>query len=145
MPIDYKRYPANWKTEIVPAVLSRADNCCEQCGLKNKQIVFGVKLWVRSDTGRYKLRAIWFSNNADALRECRDNDIAVRKIKVVLTVAHLDHDETNHDVKLERLKALCQSCHLRYDSKEKFRRETEKWKQKAGEREKAIISGLHAL
>ena len=33
--------------------------------------------------------------------------------KVVLTVAHLDHDETN--CAAENLKALCQRCHLAYD------------------------------
>ena len=41
---------------------------------------------------------------------------------VVLTCAHLDHDETNHDVKIDRLAMLCQTCHLRYDAKEKARR-----------------------
>ena len=45
-----------------------------------------------------------------------------RPVRVVLTIAHLDHDECNHDVKLDRLAALCQLCHLRYDAKEKHRR-----------------------
>lgn len=45
-----------------------------------------------------------------------------RQVKVVLTVAHLDHDECNHAVQLDRLKALCQLCHLRYDAAEKARR-----------------------
>lgn len=31
MPIDYNKYPPNWKTEIRPAVLKRADNKCECC------------------------------------------------------------------------------------------------------------------
>ncbi len=35
--------------------------------------------------------------------------------KVVLTVAHLDHNpENNHS---DNLKALCQKCHLTYDAK----------------------------
>jgi 5-methylcytosine-specific restriction endonuclease McrA len=34
--------------------------------------------------------------------------------RVVLTVAHLDHDTTNN--RRENLRALCQRCHLRYDS-----------------------------
>jgi hypothetical protein len=42
--------------------------------------------------------------------------------KAVLTIAHLDHDETNHEVKLDRLMAMCQLHHLRYDAKEKYRR-----------------------
>jgi len=35
--------------------------------------------------------------------------------KVVLTVAHLDHNPTNCN--LNNLKALCQMCHNRYDIK----------------------------
>jgi len=35
--------------------------------------------------------------------------------KVVLTIAHLDHDKSNHNVSDDRLKALCQGCHLKYD------------------------------
>lgn len=38
--------------------------------------------------------------------------IGVYQVKIVLTVAHLDHDETNWDVKIDRLKALCQLCPL---------------------------------
>lgn len=34
---------------------------------------------------------------------------------IVLTIAHLDHDKRNWNVKMERLKALCQRCHLNYD------------------------------
>lgn len=35
--------------------------------------------------------------------------------KVVLTIAHLDHDATNNSP--ENLKSLCQKCHLTYDAK----------------------------
>ncbi|REC56982.1 hypothetical protein DRF62_02150 [Chryseobacterium piscium] len=35
--------------------------------------------------------------------------------KVILTIAHLDHDKENWEVKDERLKALCQRCHLVLD------------------------------
>ncbi|HWK58717.1 MAG TPA: hypothetical protein VNQ80_15345 [Parapedobacter sp.] len=35
--------------------------------------------------------------------------------KVVLTIAHLDHDKSNADVLDDRLRALCQACHLKYD------------------------------
>ena len=34
---------------------------------------------------------------------------------VVLTCAHLDHDETNWNVSDDRLATLCAPCHLRYD------------------------------
>ena len=35
--------------------------------------------------------------------------------KVVLTIAHLDHDKENWQVKDNRLRAWCQRCHLKYD------------------------------
>jgi len=35
------------------------------------------------------------------------------KGKVILTVAHLDHDPTNN--RYDNLKAMCNRCHLRYD------------------------------
>lgn len=123
-PINYSKYPPNWKKEIVPAVIKRANNCCEECGLVNHSYVWAIKLWVK-DVGKYKLRSIWFRIEADAKRE--STLFTIRKVKVVLTISHTDHDECNHDVSLDRLKALCQICHLRYDAKEKYRRVTENW------------------
>ena len=41
--------------------------------------------------------------------------------KIILTIAHLDHDKLNHDVALDRLVALCQRCHLKYDKSERVR------------------------
>jgi len=38
------------------------------------------------------------------------------KAPVVLTCAHLDHDEHNWAVTDERLLTLCDACHLRYDA-----------------------------
>lgn len=35
--------------------------------------------------------------------------------KVVLTIAHMDHDESHADP--ERCRALCQRCHLSWDAK----------------------------
>ncbi len=35
MPVDYARYPPNWKTKIRPRILERAENCCEVCGEQN--------------------------------------------------------------------------------------------------------------
>lgn len=90
MPIDYKRYPANWM-EIRSRILKRAGNCCEICGVENY-------------------------SNVKCFRKLE------RQIKIVLTIAHLDHDEDNHEVKDDRLMALCQACHIKYDSKEKVRR-----------------------
>jgi hypothetical protein len=121
MPIDYSKYPPNWKTEIVPRILKRAENKCEVCGLENKDYIYSLKVYVRvPETGRYGYRSIWLSLGADAERSKHLG--VVKKCRVILTVAHLDHDETNHDVKDDRLSALCQYCHLNYDAKEKYRR-----------------------
>jgi 5-methylcytosine-specific restriction endonuclease McrA len=79
MPIDYKKYPKNWKTEIRPAILERAGHKCEFCEATNYQ--------PHPATGS----------------------------RVVLTVAHLDHDVRNNSH--DNLRALCQRCHLRYDAK----------------------------
>jgi 5-methylcytosine-specific restriction endonuclease McrA len=78
MPINYKKYPANWKSEIVPRIKQRDGHCCKFCGIENYTI--------------------------------KQNGT-----KVILTVAHLDHDSQNHNVQDERLAALCQACHLKYD------------------------------
>lgn len=49
MPINYKDYPSNWKTEIRPAILERAKNCCESCGVKNHSLIHrfgkGINDW----------------------------------------------------------------------------------------------------
>jgi hypothetical protein len=115
MPCDYSKYPPNWKTEIVPAVLEREHNCCKFCAARNGAIIYrprpGLPDWRLAPEGHLA-----------------DSDLydGVKFIKVVLTVAHLDHDEQNHQVKLERLAALCQRCHLRYDVNEKRARKIKK-------------------
>lgn len=122
MPIDYSRYPPNWKSEIVPAILARADGRCEWCDLINGQIIFSVQMCLKTEGGRYTDRAVWFRSKADAVRESKEFPNRMKNVRVVLTIAHLDHDEENHAVGLDRLAALCQQCHLRYDAKEKYRR-----------------------
>lgn len=130
MPTDYKRYPPNWKTEIRPAIMKRANNTCEGngCNFKHGQIVWAV---------RYKgITTGWYSDYAEAIKHPisieKKNGVEIpnpKQVKVVLTIAHLDHDETNFNVSYDRLAAMCQLCHLRYDAKEKYRRLTEKTKQ----------------
>jgi 5-methylcytosine-specific restriction endonuclease McrA len=83
MPIDYNNYPHNWLTEIRPAILKRANNKCEFCGVPNRSI--------HPSTGS----------------------------KVVLTIAHLDHDTTHNDP--SNLAAVCQRCHFSYDHPSRFK------------------------
>lgn len=113
-PENKKRYPKNWN-EIRELILKRADNCCEQCKVKNKTRIargdgeyantyqtFNADVFC-ADTGKY-------------LGKVRMSDYIVKNmVDIVLTIAHLDHQPENCDP--SNLKALCQRCHLRYDAK----------------------------
>lgn len=108
MPIDYKKYPEDWLTRIRPAVLERANNCCEECKVENHAV------------GARDLSGKWHSERSI---NCLNSDAGFflfgdkfpKIIKIVLTIAHLDHDADNKDIKIERLRAWCQRCHLNYD------------------------------
>lgn len=104
MPIDYNEYPANWKTEIRPAVLNRANNKCEECGAPNGLLIYRL----------CKGKPDWKLAPEGCLADVMETD-GIKFTKIVLTIAHLDHDKLNHNVKLDRLRALCQRCHLLYD------------------------------
>jgi hypothetical protein len=130
MPTDMKKYPPDWE-ERRARILKRADNKCEMCGLDNYSLVWSVKLL-------HTERRDWYQNKDDALKVAEESGWpesvlkkpypVIKLVKVVLTVMHLDHDETNWDVSDDRLLAGCQLCHLRYDAKEKYRRIMEKSK-----------------
>lgn len=104
MPCDYKKYPANWKTEIRPRILARSGNCCEECGIKNGDIGY------RDKKGTWHKIECSMQGDADAEDAERDG---YKIIKIVLTVAHLNHDTS--DNRDENLKALCQLHHIRHD------------------------------
>ena len=95
-PIDYKKYPANWKG-IRTKIMGRAGNQCEcmgECGLH------------RTTPGPRRCEEIHHEKAKWA------------RGRVVLTIAHLWQGPCKCDHKcghLEHLKALCQRCHLRYD------------------------------
>lgn len=114
MPIDYKKYPPNWKTEIRPRILERDGNKCKFCHVPNKMLIsrdnrYGIRkdLWngeVYDDkTGELRHDVSWRLSDWASDHACR----------IVLTIAHLDHNvENNED---ENLAALCQRCHLHHD------------------------------
>jgi len=123
MPIDYRNYPANWKTHIRPAVLVRAGHKCEWCGVSN--YARGVRL----PDGSFVER-----NHGHG------------RIRIILTIAHLDGDLAHNDgmdtggpaLPLERANpvALCQRCHLRHDH---AKRVASRAKRAAGQ---ALIEGI---
>lgn len=126
MPVDYKLYPANWFTEIRPAVLTRADHKCERCGLRNYSVghrtgrgeFIGVHGNITLDLAGEGL--LYPSLERLTHREARKiadglNSLeeGVHYIVIVITVAHLDHNPANND--MDNLRALCQRCHLGHD------------------------------
>ncbi len=129
MPIDYKKYPLNWLSEIRPRIMKRANNTCEcdGCDFKHNEEVWAVK---RSGKTQGWFRDFEYADKLPKSGEAKKNKKTGRvelvpnpkKVKVILTIAHLDHDEINHNVTDDRLMAMCQLCHLRYDAKEKYRR-----------------------
>ncbi|MCP4540405.1 MAG: hypothetical protein GY832_24975 [Chloroflexi bacterium] len=85
MPMDKRKYPKDW-TEI------------------SRRIRFG--------------RAGGRCEGSPAYPDCRakhGKPHPVTGSKVVLTVAHLDHDTGHNDP--GNLQAMCQRCHLTYDAK----------------------------
>lgn len=112
------RYPENW-AEVSLTVRERANQKCEcrgECGADHP----GGRC--AAPNGEYILRhmdepARWgFSakTNTDEKADVRARARRYGKpIKVILTVAHLDHQPNN--INDSNLRAFCQFCHLRYD------------------------------
>ena len=117
MPIDYKKYPKNWKSEIRPAILERAKHKCEFCGVKNYAYVFRGKTPEGREVYQTYDGSIYDAANSEFIEQNYFSEISATgketAIKVVLTIAHLDHDVANNDY--GNLRALCQRCHNRYD------------------------------
>jgi hypothetical protein len=115
MPIkDWSKYPPDWKTVIRPAILERAGNCCEECGVKNYDIGYrdASGKFYSAETIMNLLEEDGYDIFANELINVADAD-KYKPIKIVLTIAHLDHDVTNNDY--SNLMALCQLHHLRLD------------------------------
>lgn len=108
MPIDYKLYPKNWK-ELRKQVLERAENKCEFCGVENYSV------GARDLNGKFHLEDDIHHLNSNCGFQLFGGNFNWKMTKIILTIAHLDHDKENHDVSIDRLKALCQKCHLQYD------------------------------
>lgn len=103
-PENKARYPENWK-EIRDKILKRANYNCEFCGVENYSYGY------RTLDGLF----VKVSNIFEAYWAGRGNH---KLVKIVLTIAHLDHMPENNDE--SNLKALCQRCHNRYDMKHRI-------------------------
>lgn len=97
MPIskeNLKRYPKDWKAISKRIRFERAQGRCEcegECGISH---------YLGQGFPRCSAR--------------HGQDHPITGSRVVLTVAHLDHQP--EECEDENLKAMCQRCHLRYDA-----------------------------
>jgi hypothetical protein len=103
-PENVARYPANW-ARIRTAILERAGHRCEWpgCGVRNHATGY----WDRETFVEVAPGVI---DSGDAVLLAIDGH---RLLRIVLTVAHLDHTPENCEP--ENLRAWCQRHHLRHD------------------------------
>lgn len=117
MPIsaaNKKRYPKDWPA-ISARIRERAGNKCETCHAPNNT-------WITrgqgSDIDTFMMMdgEVINEKSGERVGYARGSEYNAHKlVKIVLTVAHLDHTpENNAD---DNLKALCQRCHLAHDQK----------------------------
>lgn len=118
MPFSRERYPKDWP-EISLRIRERDGWKCKWCGVKNGAI------GSRDKKGRW-----WPEEDILGLDDGEGYELfgaVARRIKIVLTVAHLGVDKPDGtpgdvhdkmDCRDDNLAALCQRCHLNYDRDE---------------------------
>jgi 5-methylcytosine-specific restriction endonuclease McrA len=104
-PENRSKYPAEWP-QIRATILERAGGKCERCGVINHA------------EGARDLNGEWHDEHDI---QVMNSDIGYSLfgefppiIRIVLTIAHLDHNPANNDP--NNLQALCQLCHNRHDA-----------------------------
>jgi hypothetical protein len=116
-PENKARYPKDWPA-ISARTRERAGQRCEECGVENYAL--GGRLpdgrWLKAQpTGDDGLRLTWPQPGEHAWCGSGDGARRLRVVRIILTVAHLDHQPENCEP--ENLRAWCQRCHNRYDAK----------------------------
>lgn len=113
-PENRARYPKEWPLISRRIRFERAGNRCEQCGVPNHE------LGGRTPDGQWHKARItgcdrrlpepgseWWCDGPNGVHK-------LRIVRIVLTVAHLDH--TPENCSDENLRAWCQRCHNLYDA-----------------------------
>ena len=110
-------YPIDWVQLSNMIRFRRAKGRCEACGRPHGETVahLGDGRWWDSEAG------LWRSGKGRVVRNLPPLalDAALKRTKVVLACAHLDHDPGNNE--MSNLKALCQRCHILHDKQEHLR------------------------
>ena len=117
-PDNMKLYPGGsarspeWlaiRAHIRAHIRARAGDCCEDCGVKNGDIGY------RDEQGKFHGGYMRHKPGAELVIPHLGGWCTFPiAIKIVCTVAHLDHDPTHNDE--SNLRFLCQRCHNRYDA-----------------------------
>jgi 5-methylcytosine-specific restriction endonuclease McrA len=109
-PENKARYPKDWK-QISARIKEREGHKCKFCGLPNYKIIMRIGDCVISISDAELVEAFDIAQRTQVQYRKVLQDMGY--VRIVLTVAHLDHQpENNAD---ENLAALCQRCHNRYD------------------------------
>lgn len=113
MPCDYSKYPKNWKSEIRPRILDRANHSCEKCKVPNYELI--IRGMIGENEVYQNMNGIIYNcTNGERIGEDYVGNLKkAREVKIVLTIAHLDHDITNNED--ANLRAYCQKCHINHD------------------------------
>lgn len=134
-PSEKARYPKEWPA-ISQRIRERAGNRCEFCGVQNYALGGRRKsdgAWMPAHPVGERMLSlvwprpgdVWWCGDVETQGKAR-----LKIVKIVLTVAHLDHQPEN--CADENLKALCQRCHLVYDAKHHARNAAETRRAKMG-------------
>jgi len=113
-PENRSRYPKDWKA-ISAAIRERAGNRCEACGVPNGEL--GGRdpdgKWHKTNPKGERLLRLEYPRPGEYWHCQGWAGDRLRIIRIVLTVAHLDHTPENCDP--ANLRAWCQRCHNLYD------------------------------
>lgn len=115
MPFNIHEYHPKWKLIRKLIKENRAKGKCEHCDLEHNSYAM---------RGGFSPAPTFLVERMHALVKDGFKEFEARKMvgiaKVVLTVAHLDHDITNN--RFDNLKCLCQRCHLQHDKADNWNR-----------------------
>lgn len=109
-PENRDRYPANWP-DVRQRILQRAQHRCEHDGCKAVHRALGY--WL--DERWVPLPRALRDAGVDGPCTIASDRGPLKIIRIVLTIAHLDH--TPENCAPDNLRAWCQRHHLAYDAK----------------------------
>ena len=117
-PENKGRYPKDWP-QISKAIRDRAKQECEKCRAPNGEMIrrgktaAGEAVWRMASDSAYQDGVC--AETGLLIPDTSEDTVAYgAAVRVVLTVAHLDHQPENCDP--DNLRAWCQRCHNAYDA-----------------------------